>query len=625
MVAGHGVYERSISTAGTHAKLVLRWRTFDAGETQHFPCQKLHKQPDTRDTRPFWYDEHAERHRRRSIVRQDSFEPAFGKQIVHQPKMSGADAAPSKIGFPCGQPVIDPEASTEGHGVGFAVRPFQRERIASGNVRHADAFDTCQFLGRGRPSMPCQIFWRPDEDAPAQAERPQSHGTVGQRAEADCYVHALAHEVYPLISQMQIDRDFRVAILEGENQTADISDAERSRAGYTNRAGRCLACAPRFVASLFHQTQNLDSICVVAAAFLGQRDAPRRSAQQNHAQRFLQFMKMPRDAGLTDVHLARDGREVPPFRDADKGAHTFERYIRSIHFSALSYPKSLYTGLIGHRLAWEKANSNKQVPAMNVLIVFAHPDPRSLNASLRDVAVQELESGGHEVRVSDLYAMGWKSEIDRADFPALSASERLLPATASRNAFTTDTLTQDVKDEITKLIWADVLILQFPLWWFAMPAILKGWVDRVYAYGFAYGVGEHSDKRWGDRYGEGTLNGKRAMLIVTAGGWEEHYAPRGVNGPIDDLLFPINHGILYYPGYDVLPPFVTYSTDRFNEARFETAADDLRQRMRSLEITSPIPYRQQNGGDYVIPSMQLRPGLEPAGTAGFSLHLKQAE
>jgi putative NADPH-quinone reductase len=80
-----------------------------------------------------------------------------------------------------------------------------------------------------------------------------------------------------------------------------------------------------------------------------------------------------------------------------------------------------------------------------------------------------------------------------------------------------------------------------------MPAILKGWVDRVYAYGFAYGVGEHSDQRWGDRFGEGTLVGKRAMLIVTTGGWEEHYSARGVNGPIDDLLFPVNHGVLYYP------------------------------------------------------------------------------
>lgn len=177
--------------------------------------------------------------------------------------------------------------------------------------------------------------------------------------------------------------------------------------------------------------------------------------------------------------------------------------------------------------------------------------------------------------------------------------------------------------EIEKLLWADFLILQFPLWWFSMPAILKGWVDRVFAYGFAYGVGEHSDKRWGDRYGEGSLAGKRAMLIVTAGGWEEHYSARGVNGPIDDLLFPINHGILYYPGYDVLPPFVAYRADRLDEAGFTEVAEGLRERMRTIGTVSPIPYRQQNGGDYLIPSMQLRPGLGDPAASGFALHLDE--
>ena len=196
-----------------------------------------------------------------------------------------------------------------------------------------------------------------------------------------------------------------------------------------------------------------------------------------------------------------------------------------------------------------------------------------------------------------------------------------MPAAASKKSLETDALTEDVKAEIAKLLWADTLILQFPLWWFAMPAILKGWVDRVFAYGFAYGVGEHSDKRWGDRYGEGTLMGKRAMLIVTAGGWEEHYAPRGVNGPIDDLLFPINHGILYYPGYDVLPPFVVYRVDRFGEADFEPTAERLRERMRTLATTQPIPYRQQNGGDYLIPSMTLRSDLGDPNMTGFKLHL----
>jgi NAD(P)H dehydrogenase (quinone) len=261
---------------------------------------------------------------------------------------------------------------------------------------------------------------------------------------------------------------------------------------------------------------------------------------------------------------------------------------------------------------------------MKILLVFAHPEPRSLNSALRDVAIKELEAQGHEVRVSDLYADRWKSEVDRADFPLLEPDTRFIPAAASKKAFDANTLTDDVKAEIEKLLWADTLILQFPLWWFAMPAILKGWVDRVYAYGFAYGVGEHSDQRWGDRYGEGTLVGKRAMLIVTAGGWEEHYAARGVNGPIDDLLFPINHGILYYPGYNVLPPFVVCRVDRLDEDGFEPVAERLRERMRMIETTPPVPYRKQNGGDYVIPSMQLRPELADPGATGFALHLNSA-
>lgn len=258
---------------------------------------------------------------------------------------------------------------------------------------------------------------------------------------------------------------------------------------------------------------------------------------------------------------------------------------------------------------------------MKVLLVFAHPESRSLNGALRDVAIEELKAQGHEVRVSDLYADGWKSEIDRADFPLLAADARFKPAKASGEAFAVDGLTADVRAEQEKLLWADVLILQFPLWWFAMPAILKGWVDRVYAYGFAYGVGEHSDTRWGDRYGEGTLAGKRAMLIVTAGGWEEHYSPRGVNGPIDDLLFPINHGILFYPGYEVLPPFVAYRVDRLDEAGFSDVAESLRTRMRTLATTQPIAYRRQNGGDYLIPAMQLRAGLGGRAAAGFALHV----
>ncbi|MCM5556121.1 NAD(P)H-dependent oxidoreductase [Pleomorphomonas sp. JP5] len=259
---------------------------------------------------------------------------------------------------------------------------------------------------------------------------------------------------------------------------------------------------------------------------------------------------------------------------------------------------------------------------MNVLLVFAHPEPLSLAASLRDVAIGELQAEGHEVRVSDLYAMRWKPEADRSDFPLLAPEQRLKVAAASGQGFAAGAMTDDVKTEQDKLDWADAVILQFPLWWYSMPAILKGWIDRVYAYGFAYGVGEHSDRHWGDRFGEGRFVGKRAMLIVTAGGWKEHYSARGINGPIDDLLFPINHGILYYPGFDVLPPFVAYRVDRLDDRGFATLGDALKERMRTLGTTDPIAYRRQNGGDYEIPSLMLRPELASEGASGFGLHLR---
>jgi len=257
---------------------------------------------------------------------------------------------------------------------------------------------------------------------------------------------------------------------------------------------------------------------------------------------------------------------------------------------------------------------------MNVLLVYAHPEPKSLNGSLKDFSVKRLEEAGHTVQVSDLYAMKWKAPLDADDSTGRQADARFDPALDSKRAFENGQQSADIALEQSKLLWADALILQFPLWWFSMPAILKGWVDRVYAYGFAYGVGEHSDTHWGDRYGEGTLAGKRAMLIVTTGGWESHYGPRGINGPINDVLFPIQHGILYYPGFDVLPPFVVYRTSRTDQARFSAICGELGQRLDDLWKTTPIPFRQQNTGAYDIPALTLRADIAPE-QVGFAAHI----
>lgn len=258
---------------------------------------------------------------------------------------------------------------------------------------------------------------------------------------------------------------------------------------------------------------------------------------------------------------------------------------------------------------------------MNVLIVYAHPEPTSLNGALKDFTVSRLQAAGHNVQVSDLYAMNWKATVDADDSQDAPVGEHFNPSLDSKHAFANGRQREDIAREQEKLRWADGVILQFPLWWFSMPAILKGWVERVYAFGFAYGVGEHSDSRWGNRYGEGAMTGKRAMLMVTMGGWDSHYSARGINGPMEDLLFPIQHGVLHYPGFDVLPPFLVYRTSRMDEAKFAETSEALGRRLDDLWTTRPIAYRQQNGGDYEIPALTLRPGIAP-GEGGFGVHVQ---
>ncbi len=119
---------------------------------------------------------------------------------------------------------------------------------------------------------------------------------------------------------------------------------------------------------------------------------------------------------------------------------------------------------------------------MNVLIILAHPESKSLNGSLKDLAVSVLTQQGHNVGVSDLYQMNWKAIADEQDFLHLQGTERFSYIHESKHAFADHTQATDIEVEQEKLLWADAVIFQFPMWWFSMPAILKGWFERVYAY-----------------------------------------------------------------------------------------------------------------------------------------------
>jgi len=257
---------------------------------------------------------------------------------------------------------------------------------------------------------------------------------------------------------------------------------------------------------------------------------------------------------------------------------------------------------------------------MRVFIVFAHPEQKSFNAELLRFSVEVLKEAGHEVRVSNLYEMHWKAVADSEDFPWMHTGERLNYAEASGKAFTEKKQLPEIEAEQQKLLWADLVIFQFPLWWYSMPAILKGWVDRVYAFKFAYGIGEHGGEKWGDRFGEGTLKGRKAMIVTTVGGREPHYGPRGVNGYMEDLLWPIQHGIFFYPGMDVLPAFTPFEIGgRTTSHEAEQIKAAYRERLLTLDTTPIIQYRSQNGGDYDGQQL-LKNGREGKGVTGLAIH-----
>jgi NAD(P)H dehydrogenase (quinone) len=251
-----------------------------------------------------------------------------------------------------------------------------------------------------------------------------------------------------------------------------------------------------------------------------------------------------------------------------------------------------------------------------VLVVHAHPDRRSLTHQLATTARHALAERGHRVLETDLYAARWKAVFDGDDFLDRLDPDKLSFVGESGHAFATGTQTADVAAEQDKLRAADAVILQFPLWWFGFPAILKGWVDRVFAYGFAYGYRGAGNAH---RYGEGALAGKRAVLSVTVGGPEEDYGPRGINGPLEHVLFPITHGNLFFAGMDVLPTFAVYAAGKLNELAVVAARRALVDRIAGLFSDAPIAYRKQNAGDYPD-RHSLAPDVAP-GVIGIPAHI----
>ena len=236
---------------------------------------------------------------------------------------------------------------------------------------------------------------------------------------------------------------------------------------------------------------------------------------------------------------------------------------------------------------------------MHVLIVYAHPEPASFNGAMKDLAVATLTAAGHSVEVSDLYAMNFQPVVGAGDFiGARSRPDYLSIAREQTHAVETETLAPDIVAEQDKIRRADLVIFQFPVWWFGMPAILKGWADRVFARGFAYLAGR--------KYDTGLFRGKRALVAATTGTSADTYAPDGIDGDILTVLWPIHNGLLRYTGFDVLQPFVAFMPARLSPQERQDQLEAYRRRLAAIETSPQLFFHPAS--DYG-PNERLRPGV----------------
>jgi NAD(P)H dehydrogenase (quinone) len=227
---------------------------------------------------------------------------------------------------------------------------------------------------------------------------------------------------------------------------------------------------------------------------------------------------------------------------------------------------------------------------MEVLIVHVHPEPTSFNGALTDVAAGTLRRLGHAVTVSDLYGEQF-DPVERGEHYRSRADNRAFSALAEqRHGSKNGTLPKDVRREVERLDEADLVIFQFPLWWHAQPAMLKGWFDRVFVNGGLYTSTM--------RYDRGYFCGKRAICSVTTGAPLTAFGPNGRGGDIERLLWS-THYSLHYMGFSVLPPFLASSiqghgyaynrSTQFGEL-LERHKADWATRLEHLDAAEPLRF-----------------------------------
>ncbi|MFE7586268.1 NAD(P)H oxidoreductase [Streptomyces gardneri] len=170
--------------------------------------------------------------------------------------------------------------------------------------------------------------------------------------------------------------------------------------------------------------------------------------------------------------------------------------------------------------------------ARHTLLVHAHPRSDSLTAQVADLAHARLKDAGGTVDVLDLYAEGFDPVLRPADEPDWEDREKRY--------------SPEVHAHMDRILAADDIVIVFPVWWMAPPAVLKGWIDRVWNYGFAYG---RSKPR---------LAAKRMLWLALMGQSAEEIERQGLSAVVDTQL---RLGVSEYCGIKDASVRIVYGTE----------------------------------------------------------------
>ncbi|MEC3605656.1 NAD(P)H-dependent oxidoreductase [Bacillus glycinifermentans] len=196
---------------------------------------------------------------------------------------------------------------------------------------------------------------------------------------------------------------------------------------------------------------------------------------------------------------------------------------------------------------------------MKHLIVYAHPYNKSFNHAIKETAANTLRAAGEEVVIRDLYELKFDPVLSGEDIAGFKNGK-----TAS-----------DILTEQQYISWADVITFIYPIWWTGLPAIMKGYIDRVFSYGFAY--------KYEAGVQHGLLKGKKAVIINTQGKSHHEYQALGMDKA---LRLTSDRGIFEYCGFEVIHHAFLESVPVSTLEKREHWLNEIEELMKSIAVNA---------------------------------------